>query len=69
MVVLDVSEGIVHEAASTAMVAFLVRTVHKVLLGEAHQFVGAKEVLALEGAGLQESQCSVPQYIKPYTYR
>lgn len=51
-VVLDVLEGVVHEAAVAAVVAVGGRAVHEVLLGERHEVPGLAEVLSLERAGL-----------------
>ena len=39
-VVLDILEGIVHEAAVASVVAVLAGAVHQILLGQAHQLAG-----------------------------
>lgn len=51
MVVLDVLEGLVHQAAVAALVALRPGAVHQVLLAQRHQRAGLPEVLTLQGAG------------------
>ena len=52
-VVPDVVESSLHVSASASILK-LASTVNKLLLGEAHQFVIGEEVLAFQGAGLEE---------------
>lgn len=49
VVVLDVLEGLVHQAPVAALVAFGPRAVHQVLLAQRHQLARLAEVLALQG--------------------
>lgn len=53
-VVLDVLEGVVHEAAVAAVVAVLRGAVDQVLLRERHQVPRLAEVLALERSRLSQ---------------
>lgn len=52
MVIADVLEGVVHEAAVAAVVAVRARAVDQVLLRQRHQVPALTEVLALQGARL-----------------
>lgn len=47
IVVLNILEGLVHEATIAAMISLWPRTVHKVLLAQRHQFTRFTEQLAL----------------------
>jgi len=51
VVVLDVLEGLVHQAPVAALVALGPGAVHQVLLAEGHQLASVPEVLALQGPG------------------
>lgn len=53
-VVLDVLEGVVHEAAVAAVVAVRRRAVDQVLLRQRHEEAALAEVLALQGARLEQ---------------
>lgn len=52
--VLDVLEGVVHQASVAAFVAVARRTVHQLLLTQGHQAAGLSEGLTLQGAGLKK---------------
>ena len=54
-VILDVLEGLVHQASIAALVALWPGAVHEVLLAERHQCAGFPEVLALKSPGGTES--------------
>lgn len=51
LVVLDVLEGLVHQAAVAALVALGPGAVDEVLLAEGHQLARLPEVLALQSPG------------------
>lgn len=55
IVVLNILEGLVHEASITAMIALRPRTVHQVLLTQRNQLSSFTEQLTLQGARWAES--------------
>ena len=64
VVVLDVLEAVVHQAAVTAVVAPLQRAVNEVLLAEGDELARPPEVLALEGPGLPTEGANVQRGIR-----
>lgn len=55
VVVLDILEGLVHQASIAALVAFRSGTFHQVLLAQRHQLAGFPELLALQSSSGAES--------------
>ncbi len=53
-VLLDVLEGVVHEAAVATLVAIGLRTVNEVLLAQGRQGASLAEVLSFQGSGLEK---------------
>ncbi len=55
-VVLDVLEGVVHQAAVATVVTVLGRTIDEVLLAERHELARLAKVLSLQSSGLQKAE-------------